>query len=156
MEINERLKQLRKDILKMTLENFGAQIHLSRQSLSNIENGNRSITDRTISDICREFNVSEVWLRTGEGNPFVEVTRAEQIQQMVDDIMRDHPEAFRRRFVTALAALDEKGWIALEKFIDSITDQEDDDTRKKLHDDLDRQLNDEDGPMEESAASQVG
>lgn len=155
MEMNERLKQLRKDILKMTLESFGAKIHLSRQSLSNIENGNRSITDRTISDICREFNVSEVWLRTGEGNPFVEVMRAEQIQQMVDDIMREHPEAFRRRFVTALAGLDNHGWIALEKFIDSITDQEEEDTRKKLHDDLDRQLNEEEYPAEGSEASQA-
>lgn len=155
MEMNERLKQLRKDILKMTLESFGAKIHLSRQSLSNIENGNRSITDRTISDICREFNVSEVWLRTGEGNPFVEVMRAEQIQQMVDDIMREHPEAFRRRFVTALAGLDNHGWIALEKFIDSITNQEEEDTRKKLHDDLDRQLNEEEYPAEGSEASQA-
>lgn len=109
-----------------------------------------------VSLICREFGVNEEWLRTGEGNPFIEVTRAEQIQQMVDDIMRDHPEAFRRRFVAALAGLDDHGWIALEKFIDSITDQEEEDTRKKLHDDLDRQLNDEDGPAEESAASQVG
>jgi hypothetical protein len=69
--------------------------------------------------------------------------------------MRDHPEAFRRRFVTALAGLDEKGWIALENFIDSITDQ-DIDTRKKLHDDLDRQLAEEEAQADESEASQVG
>ena len=117
MGINERLKHLRKDILKMTLESFGAKIHLSRQSLSNIENGNRSITDRTVSDICREFGVNEEWLRTGEGPEFVKSYRTEEIQKMVDDIMRDHPEAFRRRFVTSLAALDENGWLALEQFI---------------------------------------
>jgi transcriptional regulator with XRE-family HTH domain len=153
MGINERLKHLRKDILKMTLESFGAKIHLSRQSLSNIENGNRSITDRTISDICREFDVNEEWLRTGEGPEFVKVTRAEEIQKMVDDIMRDRPEAFRRRFVTALAALDESGWIALENFIDSISDQKEIDTRKRLHDDLDRQLNEEEDLTEGSEAS---
>ena len=156
MEINERLKHLRKDILNMTLESFGAKIHLSRQSLSNIENGNRSITDRTISDICREFDVNEEWLRTGEGPEFVKVTRAEEIQKMVDDIMRDRPEAFRRRFVTSLAALDENGWIALEKFIDSFIDLNGIDTRKRLHDDLDRQLDEEEGPADGSGASQVG
>ena len=109
-----------------------------------------------VFSICREVGVNEEWLRTGEGPQFIEITRAEQIQQMVDDIMRDHPEAFRRRFVTALAGLDEKGWIALENFIDSITDQEEEDTRKKLHDDLDRQLAEEEAQADESAASQVG
>lgn len=155
MEINERLKHLRKDILKMTLENFGAKIHLSRQSLSNIENGNRSITDRAISDICREFDVNEEWLRTGEGPELKKVTRAEEIQKMVDDIMRDHPEAFRRRFVTSLAALDENGWLALEKFIDSFIDLNGIDTRKRLHDDLDRQLDEEEAQADGSGASQA-
>ena len=75
---------------------------------------------------------------------------------MVDDIMRDHPEAFRRRFVTALAALDENGWMALEKFIDTFIDQNGIDTRKRLHDDLDRQLDEEEGPADGSGASQVG
>lgn len=156
MGINERLKHLRKDLLNMTLENFGSKIHLSRQSLSNIENGNRSITDRTISDICREFDVNEEWLRTGEGPEFIKSNRTEEIQKMVDDIMRDHPEAFRRRFVTSLAGLDENGWIALEKFIDGFINLHGIDTRKKLHDDLDRQLDEEEGPADESGASQVG
>lgn len=153
--MNERIKELRL-LLGLNQSEFGARIGLRQTSIANYEKGLRQPLDTVVTSICREFGVNEKWLRTGNGPQFVEVTRAEQIQQMVDDIMRDHPEAFRRRFVTALAGLDEKGWIALENFIDSIAEQEDTDARKKLHDDLDRQLNDEDGPMEESAASQVG
>ena len=152
--MNERIKELRL-LLGLNQSEFGAKIGLRQTSIANYEKGLRQPLDTVITSICREFGVNEEWLRTGEGPQFIEITRAEQIQQMVDDIMRDHPEAFRRRFVTALAGLDDRGWIALEKFIDSITDQEEEDTRKKLHDDLDRQLNDEDGPMEESAASQA-
>ena len=153
--MNERIKELRL-LLGLNQSEFGARIGLRQTSIANYEKGLRQPLDTVVTSICREFGVNEEWLRTGEGPQFIEITRAEQIQQMVDDIMRDHPEAFRRRFVTALAGLDEKGWIALENFIDSITDQEDTDTRKKLHDDLDRQLSEEEAQAGESAASQVG
>lgn len=153
--MNERIKELRL-LLGLNQSEFGARIGLRQTSIANYEKGLRQPLDTVVTSICREFGVNEEWLRTGEGPQFIEITRAEQIQQMVDDIMRDHPEAFRRRFVTALAGLDDHGWIALEKFIDSITDQEDNDTRKKLHDDLDRQLAEEEAQADESAASQVG
>ena len=150
--MNERLKELRKS-LGLTQQEFAERLGIKRNAVTNYEVGRNAPADMVISLICREFGVNETWLRTGEGPQFIEITRAEQIQQMVDDIMRDHPEAFRRRFVTALAGLDEKGWIALENFIDSITDQKEIDTRKRLHDDLDRQLNEEEYPAEGSEAS---
>ena len=153
--MNERIKEIRL-FFGLTQVEFGRKIGVKQSAVTGYENGNRQPLDTVITSICREFGVNEEWLRTGEGPQFIEITRAEQIQQMVDDIMRDHPEAFRRRFVTALAGLDDHGWIALEKFIDSITDQEDNDTRKKLHDDLDRQLDEEEGPADTSGASQVG
>lgn len=152
--MNERIKEIRL-FFGLTQVEFGRKIGVKQSAVTGYENGNRQPLDTVIASICREFGVNEEWLRTGEGPQFVEVTRAEQIQQMVDDIMRDHPEAFRRRFVTALAGLDEKGWIALENFIDSITDQKDIDQRKKLHDDLDRQLAEEEAQADESAASQA-
>lgn len=152
--MNERIKEIRL-YFGLTQVEFGRRIGVKQSAVTGYENGNRQPLDTVITSICREFGVNEEWLRTGEGPQFVEITRAEQIQQMVDDIMRDHPEAFRRRFVTALAGLDDHGWIALEKFIDSITDQEEEDTRKKLHDDLDRQLNEEEYPAEGSEASQA-
>lgn len=152
--MNERLKELRKK-LGLTQQEFAERLGIKRNAVTNYEVGRNAPADMVVSLICREFGVNEEWLRTGEGPQFIEITRAEQIQQMVDDIMRDHPEAFRRRFVTALAGLDDHGWIALEKFIDSITDQEEEDTRKKLHDDLDRQLAEEEAHTDESGASQA-
>lgn len=154
MTIGERVKIIRTSPqISLSLEKFGARLGVQRSAMSKIENGHVALTDQMVIAICREFGVNETWLRTGEGPQFIEITRAEQIQKMVDDIMRDHPEAFRRRFVTALAALDESGWIALENFIDSISDQKEIDTRKRLHDDLDRQLNEEEDPTEGSEAS---
>lgn len=77
MTIGERLNYLREQKLKISQDDFGTKIGVSRFSVSNYESGKRNLTDRVISDICREFGVNEVWLRTGEGgddNMFAKVT----------------------------------------------------------------------------------
>lgn len=120
MTINERIRFLRKDKLRLTLEEFGEHFGVTKVAFSKIENGHRGVTEQMILSICREFNVREEWLRNGDGEPFAEVSRDEQIEKMVNEIMLDKPESFKRRYISALAALDESGWAALEKFVDSI------------------------------------
>lgn len=119
--MNERLKDLRK-MLGLTQQEFAEKLGIKRNAVTNYEVGRNLPADMVVSLICREFNVREEWLRTGEGSPFVEKTRDQMIEEMVDEIMSSKPEDFRRRFVRALAALDADGWAALEKFIDSIAE----------------------------------
>lgn len=69
--MNERLKEIRHH-LNMNQNDLGSRIKLSRSHISSLENGAREITDRIIYDICRELNVNEQWLRTGEGGMFSE------------------------------------------------------------------------------------
>lgn len=64
--MNSRIKQLR-TALKLTLEEFGDRIGVTRAAVSKWENGYRGIADSMVVSICREFNVNEQWLRTGEG-----------------------------------------------------------------------------------------
>jgi len=71
MTINSRIKFLRKT-LGLTQAAFAEKIGLKQASIGLYENEQRNVLDRTISDICREFNVNEEWLRTGEGEVFVE------------------------------------------------------------------------------------
>lgn len=68
-EINDRVKQLRKQVGLTQLE-FAERIHRTQALFSKYEKGAVLITDRTIADICREFDVNEKWLRTGEGVMF--------------------------------------------------------------------------------------
>lgn len=63
--MNERIKTLRK-ALGLTLEKFGERLGVGKAALSRIENGSNSVTDQMFKSICREFNVNENWLRTGE------------------------------------------------------------------------------------------
>lgn len=69
--MNKRLKEIRQE-LGLNQEAFSSKIGIARSHVSSIENGSRMLTDRTIKDICREFNVNETWLRTGEGDMFIE------------------------------------------------------------------------------------
>ena len=68
--MNERIKELRKN-LKLTMKKFGERIGVSEGAVSNIENGNRNVTEQMFKSVCREFNVSEQWLRNGTGSIFV-------------------------------------------------------------------------------------
>lgn len=119
--IGERIKEIRVSAGLNQID-FGKRLSLSQSAVANYEKNVRVPLDAVIASICKEFNVSEEWLRTGEGEPFIEKNKDEQIEDMVNEIMVKKPEDFRRRFVRALAALDADGWAALERFIDSISE----------------------------------
>ena len=74
MTKGERIKEIRLQLgdngKKMTLEEFGQRLGVSKNAISNIENGNRNLTDQMCKSICREFGVSEEWLLTGNGHPW--------------------------------------------------------------------------------------
>ena len=112
--MNERIRQLRKS-LGLTLEEFGAKVGVGKTAISNIENGNRNLTDQMFLSICREWNVNEEWLRTGEGEMFVELTRDEQIASFIGSIQANVDDSFKKSFILMLSSLDEPEWELLEK-----------------------------------------
>lgn len=65
MEPYERIRQLRKKILTLTLEDFSTKINISRSNLGNIETGRIGLTERVLLDICRTFHVRRDWIETG-------------------------------------------------------------------------------------------
>lgn len=69
--IHDRIKELRKH-LKMNQTDFGMKLNLSQTAIGQYENGTRNITDRSISQICTTFQISENWLRTGQGEMYEE------------------------------------------------------------------------------------
>ena len=119
--MNERIKQIRIDC-GLTQFDFATRINLSRNYIALIESGDRVPSDRTISDICREFGVNEVWLRTGEGEPFQEETREEQILRAAAQTIRSSNE-FRKQLAFWLAQLDESDWVELEKIYRKLAEQ---------------------------------
>lgn len=68
MTVNKRLIQLREH-LQLNQQKFAEKINRAQSTYCEYEKG-KNIPERTILDICREFNVSEDWLRDGIGPMF--------------------------------------------------------------------------------------
>lgn len=115
MTENDRIKQIRSS-LGLTLEAFGARIGVTKNAISNIECGRRGVTDQMRTSICREFNVNEHWLRTGEGEPRVELSRNEELTAFFGRVMGSKTESFKREFLRAWSRLTPDQWDAVEKF----------------------------------------
>lgn len=122
---SQRVRELRKS-LNLTMEKFGEPLGVKKSAISNIENGSRNLTDQMIIAICREYNVNEEWLRTGSGEMFVPLTRDEQIEVFIGNVLKDEPGDFRRRLISVLSRLTESEWELLEKKLKEIvgTDEE--------------------------------
>lgn len=118
-ELKERLKKLRKS-LDLTQQAFADKIGMKQNTIAQYEMGRTVPSDAIIYSICREFNVNENWLRTGEGEMFLEMSRDEQIEVFVGSLLKDEEDSFKRRLISGLAALDDNGWKVLEDFLDSI------------------------------------
>ena len=114
MTIGERVKELRKQV-NLTQQAFADRLNLKRNTVGSYEVNVVEPSDRTISDICREFNVNETWLRTGEGEMFNQITRSEKITAFLADITADEGDDFKRRFVEILAELEPEDWKLLER-----------------------------------------
>ena len=69
MTQGERVNEIRKE-LNLTLEKFGEKLGVTKVAISNIEKGNRNLTDQMAKSICREYNVNYDWLIYGEGEMF--------------------------------------------------------------------------------------
>ena len=67
MTQGERIKEARK-YLGLTQEKFGEKLGVGKTAISKLEKGERNLTDQMVKSICREFSISEEWLRTGSGN----------------------------------------------------------------------------------------
>ncbi len=98
----------------LTKTAFAERVKVSQQHISRLaKDGTPS--DRTIADICREFNVNEHWLRTGEGEMFSTLSRDEEITKFAMEIIRDPDSEFQRRFVSVLARLTPEQWQLMEQ-----------------------------------------
>ena len=121
LNIGERIEILRKD-LSMSRRVFGERLGVSESVIVNIEYDRLKRPDQKESLynlICKEFNVNEEWLRTGNGEMFIQLTRDQLITDFAADLIMEN-DTFKKRLVEALAKLDESEWDVLEKLAESL------------------------------------
>lgn len=84
MKINERIKFLRKDLLRLTQTEFGEKLGIGKSAISHIESGSSLVTEQNMKLICKEFHVNYIWLKEGEGEVFNTVEKS-LIDRLTDE-----------------------------------------------------------------------
>lgn len=118
MEIYERIRELRKKHLKMSMEVFGKHLGVSRDTINNIELNRLARPDQKMSLyklICSEFGVSEEWLLNGTGDMWD--NKEAEYGTLIDRVMTGENE-FAKNIFKTFALFDEKDWEALQAMIE--------------------------------------
>ncbi len=117
--MKERLKKLR-SALNLNQQQFSSAINISRSAVAGYETGTINIPDRTIVDICRVFNVNELWLRTGTGEMFRQETNVDvELAHQVGRLIKSDDD-FTKRLVLEYLKLPPELKTAFEEFVDKL------------------------------------
>ena len=118
--MNTRIRLVRES-LGMTQEDFSSRIKLSRNFIAQVESGKKIPSERTIRDICREYEINEKWLRTGEGDIHPKRTKNQEVLDFVDKTLRCIDSDFKKRFLSAISKLNEEDWKTLQKISEELS-----------------------------------
>ena len=102
--MNERIKKVRKE-LNLTQAQFAQRIGSTQNTLANYEIGRRNPSGSVINNICKEFNVNENWLRSGEGEMFSQMSRDEETMKFVAQILSDDDRPLKSTFLNVVAKI---------------------------------------------------
>lgn len=106
-DMKDRIKKVRKE-LDLTQQEFADRLCVKRGAIANYEIGRNEPTCAIISLICREFNVSEEWLRYGIGEMFLSAASScPKYVPCLPDKKNAHD------FICLLARMSEAEWDAL-------------------------------------------
>ena len=117
--INDRIAWCVKDS-KLTKTAFSEKLNVSQEFISQLCSGAKMPSDRTIADICREFNISELWLRTGEGEPHIQRDEDEEFLEVMEQIHMSDDELIKR-IIKAYWFMEDEEKAAIRKLIDGFT-----------------------------------
>ena len=125
--MKDRIRALRKTF-GITQSEFGDKIGVKGNTITNYENGNRSISDAVILSICREYGCDETWLRTGEGEMFRPRNHREQVVDYLSRLLRDPSADFQLRLIELISEIPPEFWPLLEEKARSILFPDDGET----------------------------
>ena len=118
--INSRIEFLIKD-LEITKTSFAEQLHVSVAFISGLCSGVKNPSDRTISDICRVFGVSEAWLRDGTDPMYVQRSENDRMAMLFNDVLAEADEPTRKRGIAAALDMPPEFWDNILEYAKKIT-----------------------------------
>lgn len=146
--INVRFKEIR-HALNVSQNELGDKLGLSNSGISNIEKGIRSVTDKHIKLLAAAFNVNEHWLRTGDGEMFVE-TSTSIIDQLADEYGLD---TLDKQFLSTYLGLTPANRKALKMFLTSFSTKSS--ATDRVQESIDQELSDYKEELESEQRAQL-
>lgn len=110
--MNERIKKLRQ-ALGLSQDEFGRRLGVTRGAVTNIELNKVEPKPLFVDLICREFNVSESWLRTGEGEMFQPKSRNEELFEFAAKVSEGDPGSIQAQLLSVMSRLTDEQWEVL-------------------------------------------
>lgn len=110
MEVYERIKELRKEHLKLSQAAFGERLGVNRDVINNIENNRLSKPEQKLSLmklICKEFQVNEDWLLNGNGEMFEELPEEDEKAAFVSSLLDADNDPFYNIIQEIMRTFDE-------------------------------------------------
>ena len=98
---------------------FATSINVDQSYISQLTAGKRTPSDRTIADICREFGVSETWLRTGEGEMYIQMDEEDELTQICMEIGASDDE-LAKAAIRIYWRLSDKEKAVIHKMVDDL------------------------------------
>ena len=123
MTINDRIKEIRK-ISGLSQTDFAERLGTTRGVITNLEGEKTTPNEPFIELICREFNINEAWLRTGEGEVKQKLTRNQEIAEFMGVVMHDPDDSPRKRFVSIISKLSVDEWQLLAEIAKKMAEDE--------------------------------
>ena len=121
---SDRIDRLIQDKTGGNKSKFARKLNVTPAYISKLCKDKETIpSDRTIADICREFNVNEDWLRTGRGDPDIQLSRDEELAQFFGEVMKEEDPDFRRRLLSVMSRLTTDEWALLERMAWKLVDE---------------------------------
>lgn len=119
--MNDRIKALRKE-KRLTQQEFADLLGISRNNIATYETGKSKPGDSVIALICRVFNVSEEWLRSGSGEMFIHLDKDEEFDRLCFEIQMSDDD-FIKDIVRKYWHLDEKGKSVIRQMLSGLSEQ---------------------------------
>lgn len=120
--MNYRIREIRKDN-NLTQTEFGERIGVKGNTITGYENGTRIPSDAIILSICREFNVNEDWLRTGQGEKYLRLSRKETVAAYVGKILGGKVTPMEETLIEFMAETSPQEWEELARIINRFTEK---------------------------------
>lgn len=120
--MKDRIKEIRKhENLNQT--EFGALLGVSLSAVQKWESGENTPAESVIKLMCQKTGVDDVWLRTGNGEPFRAKTRKDKIAEYFGKVMAGDRTETEELLIEVMSETPVDEWLAIANVLKRYADK---------------------------------